>query len=985
MGWGSGKIKRAEAIVIDNSFVRSDIVSYNVDWQRIVTLDFETYFDDDYTLRKQTTSEYVRDKRFKAQMVGIKVGRGKTKWYGAKDLKKAIQSIDWSTHSLLAHHAHFDGLILSHHFDVHPVFIFDTLSMARALYSNEIGAGLDEVSKFTGGPGKIDAGVLDQTRGVLNWSPALEKRAGVYCVGDVDETFRIFCHMLPRFPSREIEIVDVVVKMYTEPTLQLDRPLAKKVLAHEIAEKRRVMLQFSAKAESMGVKLTSEHRKKIGPNATEEDTAIIKARVMIGSTRFVDLLREKGIDPPIKVSPSWLAKPKHERDDAKKYTWAFSKTDLPFIELLEHIDPEVRDLVEARLSSRSNTNETRAARFLKLNEGGMPLPVYIKYSAAHTHRLGGGDRTNFQNLKRGGDLRKSLQAPKGHMIGVQDSGQIEARINGWLWGQDDLVENFRIADRYEASIAHLPKKQRPMATGLNRDAYCKFGDDIYGREITKKDDEERFISKTCILGLGYQMSAPRLKNTLAIGAGGPKVFLDDAECERIVRTYRTRNRMIVNGWKTCQRIIEQMAEGISGSYKCISWEKDTLWLPNGMCMHYPNLHDKRISHMVAKKLNPELFEDDDIDLRFPQYVYQTKGGSEVKIYGGKLCVSAYTEVLTDSGWKQIVDVQPIDRVWDGIEWVSHAGVDYRGTKQTINFGGVFMTPDHKVNVDGKWIEAQHTSHGEATSSCARHYGAATAHADRSVSVREHRHQDAMGCGMLVWESDPDGRNGILEGQAEIVRLRARNFDQQVSDITRDEPTSDLSRMAQHDRALHIPDAQGVGKLRWAWDCSGQEVAEVRELLEGHVSNIQIGADTGTQQQRDGVLQSELHLGDVQTASEQQARTKEVYDLIDAGPRHRFTVRGDNGQPFIVHNCENIVQALARIIVMEQMLDISKITLRGMRAKVVMSTHDEVACVLKKSVAEAATKAMHTIMKTPPWWAPDLPLNSEGVLDTYYAK
>jgi hypothetical protein len=276
-------------------------------------------------------------------------------------------------------------------------------------------------------------------------------------------------------------------------------------------------------------------------------------------------------------------------------------------------------LVEARLAVKSNSNETRAGRFLKMGENGQSLPVYLKYGAALTLRWGGGNKTNFQNLKRGGELRKSILAPAGHVICVKDSGQIEARTNAWLWGQNDLIEEFRAYD-----------------LGLDRDPYCKFGDVIYNRPITKADELERFVGKTGILGLGYQMGAERFQNTLALGADGPAVHLELDECRRIVNAYRRKNHRIKAGWSRAQEIIEMMARGIPGSHKCISWDKETIFLPNGMTMRYPGLHDKRIAKIVARKLTGVTNDvDDDFDPNWPEFVYESKG-VETKIYGGKL-------------------------------------------------------------------------------------------------------------------------------------------------------------------------------------------------------------------------------------------------------------------------------------------------------------------------------------------------------------
>jgi hypothetical protein len=218
----------------------------------------------------------------------------------------------------------------------------------------------------------------------------------------------------------------------------------------------------------------------------------------------------------------------------------------------------------------------------------------------------------MQNLGRGGELRLSILAPKGHVLVVVDSGQIEARVNGWLWGQNDLMDAFRSADRWD--------KSKGVARGNDRDAYCKFGDLVYGREITTEDKLERFVGKVCVLGLGFQMGAAKLQLTLAKGAlGGPPVNFSLAQCREIINAYRAANDKIVRGWSICNQIIEDMAAGREGAWGPLNWEKDTLWLPNGMCLKYPNL----------RKAKSE-------DSGWDEWTYQVRDGRK-KIYGGLLC------------------------------------------------------------------------------------------------------------------------------------------------------------------------------------------------------------------------------------------------------------------------------------------------------------------------------------------------------------
>lgn len=622
MGWGSAVRK-----VVEEPAPASDIVPIDVDWARLVSLDFETYYDDDYTLRKLSTSEYIRDPRFEALMVGIKIGKRVSKLVPGPKVAEELRKIDWKTHDLLAHHAQFDGFILSHHYGIQPRFIYCSLSMARGLYSNDIGAGLDEVSKYLGRRGKAETGTED-FKGLsfkqlfadkLKWA-----NASKYCLQDVDEMYGCFTDMVSLMPADEMRIIDMTCRLFTDPVLEVDIPRVQAELTRELQAKEDLLLQcVGKKAEQVKRVLNiSNDAKKLAKKAYQGMTAreimLEEARKEISSNEsFADLLRAEGINSPMKISPAYF---KH-RDETKKYAYAFSKTDLEFTALQEHPSKRVRDLVECRLSIKSTINETRAGRFLEAGKDGMKLPVYLRYYGAHTGRWSGGNKMNMQNLQRGSELRKSIKAPKGHVIVVVDSGQIEARVNAWLWGQEDLLEGFRKADRKE-----------------DRDVYCKFADTIYGREITKADELERFVGKIAVLGLGYQMGAPKFQNTLALGTMGPAVYLELNTCHQIVTAYRRKNHAIARGWQKCQSIIEDMAVGRTGSWKCISWGKNTIYLPNGMTLKYPNLR---------QKLGGE----------FPEWVYDRKG-EPAKIYGGLLCeniVQALARIIV--GW-QILKIAP---------------------------------------------------------------------------------------------------------------------------------------------------------------------------------------------------------------------------------------------------------------------------------------------------------------------------------------
>ena len=965
MGWGSAIKKKSTAAAPSiTNVVGAKYELAKVDWDRLVTLDFETYYDSEYTLRKMSTSEYVRDPRFKAQMVGIKIGNKKTRTFTGAAIARELKKINWATHSLLAHNTAFDGLILSHHYGIVPLRYYDTLSMARGLHNNEIGAGLDEVALFYGGQGKIQ-GALESTLGVLVWDKALVTAISTYCERDVDECFRIFTEMHKVFPASEMDLIHITIRMFCDPVLRIDIPRVQAEYEREVAKRKEAMLaavpdpsEYDAWDEKGRYRGVLD--KKSGRDTLEGDErhmAVVK-KVVGSNEKFVDLLTRAGLPEeaiPRKISPAWMKLDKEEREAQidRKWSYAFAKDDLDFVDLPERVwdvrpdlDPEnpgdilrataiqegLRHLVDVRLAVKSTTNITRAGRFLEAGRDGMKLPVGYSYYRAHcltgdaqvltrsgwvaladwqggeiaqwtpdgsirfaaatanafevhenlvqaesryhgctytkghtlptltsygtfrprkagealttrfdipisgvldgaanitplqaqlavmvqadgnvrtdiarglcvrfgftkarkierckmllvnagiefteawegdvcrirvgaahyakltelvdenkqfdvrlfdapaatkgafiselshwdgdvepqpngftysttngfnarfvatmahlsgraafvsererqenwsaayrvyirkdvktrsepkhyeevpfkgtvycpttetgyfmvrqrghivvtgnTGRWGGSNKMNMQNLTRGGELRLSILAGKGHALSVCDSGQIEARVNGWLWDQTDLLEAFRKSDAYAAEVSALPKDQRRPMREDERDAYCRFGDVVYGRTIWKKDELERFIGKVCVLGLGFQMGPAKFQTTLAKGAlGGPRVNFPLSQCDHIVRTYRAANYRIAEGWKICTQIIEDMALGVSGAHKCISWGGDGdgngwVLLPNGMSLKYPNLRKAR---------NEEK--------GFEEWTYQS-GEMRKKIYGGLLC------------------------------------------------------------------------------------------------------------------------------------------------------------------------------------------------------------------------------------------------------------------------------------------------------------------------------------------------------------
>lgn len=526
----------------------------------VVTLDYETHWGKDYTLSgKINTSEYVRDDRFHVHGVAIKKGNGKTLWYTGRNIALALKEIDWSKTAMVGHNTAFDGFITSEVYGHKPAFYVDTLSMSRATRGHATRHDLDTVAKAFGHGGKVKRDALANTKDKVQLTKDEEAKLGGYAVDDVDDTYKIFWDMYPHMPDDELRLVDITMRMFCDPVLEIDIPRVKAELENELGAKAAALLRSGAQVDDL-----------------------------MSNDKFARLLQAAGAQLPQKISPS-----------TGKLTYAFAKSDLAFQELMKNGNEKVRALCEARLKVKSTIGETRANRFLEAGRDGMKLPVLLNFSGAHTHRWSGGNRMNIQNLKRGGELRRSILAPKGHVIVVADSSQIEARVLAWLAQQMDIVNAF----------------------ATKQDVYKLMASVIYNVPVEDVTKDQRFIGKICVLGLGYGMGPQKLQQTLKVGNMGPSVDISEDECRRIVGIYRQKNWKIKAFWKKMDQVITNMTLGIESKEGPLEIGKGFIRLPNGMFLQYFGLHG-----------TAEITRD---DLVMTETTYLTRTG-RTKLYGGLL-------------------------------------------------------------------------------------------------------------------------------------------------------------------------------------------------------------------------------------------------------------------------------------------------------------------------------------------------------------
>jgi DNA polymerase I-like protein with 3'-5' exonuclease and polymerase domains len=497
---------------------------------KLITLDFETYYSKDYSLTKMTTESYIRGPEFEVIGVGVQIDDSSPRWFSGsyEDTAEFLGQFDIENNALVAHNAAFDCAILSWRFGIKPKFIFDTLSMARPLHALTVGGSLAKLTEHYGLGAKGTEVVNAMGKRRADFSPSELAAYGDYCINDVDLTYRLFKLLAKDYPKPEMLIIDMMIRMFTEPVLTLDEAVLKKHLA-EVQDKKAKLMEMIA--------------------AGTED--------LMSNDKFANALRGFGVEPPTKISAR-----------TGKVAYAFAKTDTDFKALLEHPDEQVQNLVAARLGVKSTIEETRTESFIAISQRG-PLPILLNYYGAHTGRASGGDKINLQNLPRGGTLRKSISAPQGYVLIACDSAQIEARTVGWLAKQEDLTTAF----------------------SQGEDIYSLFASEVYGRPVTKDTDPQaRHVGKTAILGLGYGMSAPKFQLTLKNGK--PPMDLSDAECQRVVELYRRKYANIPRLWKASNTLLIAMYEGREYSIcdGLVVSEGQRLKLPNGLYLNYPGLH-----------------------------------------------------------------------------------------------------------------------------------------------------------------------------------------------------------------------------------------------------------------------------------------------------------------------------------------------------------------------------------------------------------
>ncbi|PZO72295.1 MAG: hypothetical protein DI640_13050 [Sphingomonas taxi] len=553
-----------------------------------IYIDFETFYGTDYSLRSMSSKEYVTDARFKVHGVGVAVGDGPVIWLTGADVDVFFRDFPLDQYDMVGHNLAFDAMIVTQRYGRQARRWLDTLGMARAIVGTRIKSlSLDSLGQAFGLGGKLDGGkALSQVKDVRDLTQQQSDLLGSYCIDDVKLTRSLFKLLAQLFPAGEYNTLSWTIDMAVNPMLFLD-PVPLRQL--ELDEKR----------------LKHELVAKTGVKQTD----------IASNQKFADLLRGLGVEPPVKVSKT-----------TGKETFAFAKNDEKFLDLLEHEDDRVFDLIRARLAVKSTIKETRAHKLLGKSANGL-FPVHLNYSGAmNTHRLSGGGGDNVQNMTRGSLLRKALVAPKGYRVIAGDLSQIELRGNCLASGQTDILDELR----------------------NKGDVYIRFAKEIYADPSLNKHDnpEERTVGKISELSLGYKSWADTFRIMLRAMAN---IRIDPNEAIRIVRLYRQTHPMIAQAWKIYDNWLQIMLRGETPYMDHpinlpITLKPDGFVLPSGLEVTYPGLTRYDFDNQCPVPRDYVAGRDSNVGLA---YRNERRPGGYAKVHAGVLNNNLIQSVCRD--------------------------------------------------------------------------------------------------------------------------------------------------------------------------------------------------------------------------------------------------------------------------------------------------------------------------------------------------
>jgi len=727
----------------------------------LLTLDFETFWSKDHSLTKMSPISYVMHPETEIISLSACVGRETpVTVFGEEESLRLLQDCKIDDSLAVAHNmSMFDAMLVAWRLKLKPRMWGCTMAMARPLHGRTIGLSLATLVKHYG-IGVKDNTALIQTKGkhLADFTPDEIAAMRTYNGDDTWQCRELFFRLRPSISNDELWTIDSNIRMLVEDEFVLNVPMLQTALKREQAKKRKTLLLLG---DTLG----------FDTDRPEDELAQQVKDELMSGPKFAKLLQSLEVEVPMKPSPK----------DPKKQIPALAKDDLGFKELVDSDNELVAAAAAARLEMKSTLLETRIEAFLEAGAArGGTLPIPAKYYGAHTGRDSGElyNALNLPRIDRDKDdrvvpkltnaLRLSLGAPKGKVVGVADLSGIEMRVNHTLW---------------------------------------------------------------------------KVAYSTALWAADPRADI----------------------YKTTAARYYQIAEA---------------------------------------------------DVQKPQRQF------------GKVqqlaCLAGDTLVLTDSGYKSIVNVLTSDRVWDGLAWVSHDGLVAKGTQWTVRRHGLAATTNHGILTGRGWRawSEVHKNHSLFQSALSLATSPSWSGSGKSPTVSGNT---GLGCdasvvgkgqsagitcapaephaatpapnapvaitpsgtgSTLTWSRMTNTVVGYLTAFLRPLRAAIRHAVTKTMSVAASPCTHPGARASASFSATSSRSRGGIAPS-WIW--TGSTMTE-------DTSPATCGLCPAETTRSTGALSAHCPPG-----WQNSKRKLPVYDLLNCGPRNRFTVWTDAG-PLIVHNC-----------------------------------------------------------------------------------
>ena len=305
------------------------------------------------------------------------------------------------------------------------------------------------------------------------------------------------------------------------------------------------------------------------------------------------------------------------------------------------------------------------------------------------------------------------------------------------------------------------------------------------------------------------------------------------------------------------------------------------------------------------------------------------------------CIADGELVLTDRGLVPIQEINYSHRLWDGDSWVQHGGVIFKGNRGVIEYAGLTATPDHKVRTRMGW---------KAFGECAAKRIPIVTTALGGNEIREGENYFTSGSlhrGMEDADSN-GGVPGVLFSEMGFLRESQEGECPWLQKLLSAETIPDLVLCQIPGSSIKMPEQKEsiLEKLRWARHKIQFQISDGgRSLGESKSWNTAKASKIGPPGQRRALRAGESGLGQPQgellaydpgeSFPHEQGRIqteipacqirrfhavkvsnyhesrgssgqvgpsfvqakRKVWDILNAGPKNRFTVSG-----LLVHNC-----------------------------------------------------------------------------------